>query len=379
MSESASKLESVKTLKIRILKGPHEGEVKEFNQSVVIIGRGAESHLTLSADPKVSRKHIEITQDHQGFKIINLSESNPAYLDKETFTIKVIQKKVVLQVGDSEIELDSIFPAQVISEKLSPLVIEEKIKPLVSSNSNNDLLIQKHNVLQKKSEFNVTPIAPLAPKDSIVPRSSNLNKQINTQIQFQELPKNESSVAGSFQDSQKRFRFILIIIVLASVVLYFIFDEKKKSSANKPLFRGSEQIEMDLAESQKAIENFKERKEKLSSTQFMRAQENYLKGFRDYRAGFYARARESFQVVLNLDPENELAKRYFQLSKIKFDEQVKMFMLQGHANREKKNYRMCVANFRTVINMISNDKNSSTYKEADQFLNECQLAMEGNF
>ncbi len=64
--------------------------------------------------------------------------------------------------------------------------------------------------------------------------------------------------------------------------------------------------------------------------------------------------REVFQVVLNLDPDNELAKRYYHLSKIKFDELVKFNMIQGNRYREKRNPAACVSrNYSNVLTMLS--------------------------
>ena len=85
------------------------------------------------------------------------------------------------------------------------------------------------------------------------------------------------------------------------------------------------------------------------------------------------RARESFQVVLNLDSDNELAKRYLQLSRIKFDEMVKHSMLQGSRYREKKNWRLCQSSFFNVMTMLQNRKDDSVYQEAKRYYDECAL------
>ena len=84
-------------------------------------------------------------------------------------------------------------------------------------------------------------------------------------------------------------------------------------------------------------------------------------------------------MVLNLDPDNELAKRYYHLSKIKFDELVKFNMIQGNRYREKKNWRMCQSNYTNVMTMLQYRKDDPSFKEAKQFYEECTLNLEGRF
>jgi tetratricopeptide (TPR) repeat protein len=121
------------------------------------------------------------------------------------------------------------------------------------------------------------------------------------------------------------------------------------------------------------------KKEKYDTVQYRRAQENFIRGFRDFQQGQYARSREAFQVVLNLDPENELAKRYYHLAQIKFDEMVKFSMIQGNRYREKKNWRMCQSSYTLVLTMLQNRKDDPTFKEAKQFFEECKLNLEGRY
>jgi tetratricopeptide (TPR) repeat protein len=118
------------------------------------------------------------------------------------------------------------------------------------------------------------------------------------------------------------------------------------------------------------------KKDKYDSVQYRRAQENFIRGFRDFQQGQYDRAREAFQVVLNLDPENELAKRYYQLSNIKFDELVKFNLIQGNRYREKRNWRMCQSNYSNVMTMLQGRKDDPTFKEARQLYQECSLNVE---
>jgi tetratricopeptide (TPR) repeat protein len=115
----------------------------------------------------------------------------------------------------------------------------------------------------------------------------------------------------------------------------------------------------------------------MDTLQAQRAQENFIKGFRDFRQGNYARAREHFQVVLTLDPEHQEARRYLTLSKFKFDELIKRQLQQGRIYFENKNYRLCRASFESALIMLHQNQNDPSYKDAKKFFEACDLALGG--
>jgi hypothetical protein len=173
-----------------------------------------------------------------------------------------------------------------------------------------------------------------------------------------------------------RTRFYIIIVVIGAVFWWLMSSNaiKKKELT----FKSTEQIEKDIELSREEVKEFEARREKLNNVQFKRAQENYIRGFRDYKQGNYGRARESFQVVLNLDPDNELAKRYYHLSKVKFDELMRFNMLQGNRYRDKKNWRLCKSSYFNVMTMLNNGQDP-VFKEAKQYFDQCSLAEEGRY
>ncbi|MNS87335.1 hypothetical protein D3C72_1212740 [compost metagenome] len=162
---------------------------------------------------------------------------------------------------------------------------------------------------------------------------------------------------------------------------YFFFTSGTKKVVKDPnAIRTSELAMADIQQAEKNTQDLlTTKKEKYDTVQYRRAQENFIRGFRDFQQGQYSRAREAFQVVLNLDPENELAKRYYHLSKIKFDEMVKFSMIQGNRYREKRNWRMCQSSYTVVMTMLQNRKDDPTFREAKQLLEECKLNMEGRY
>ena len=133
-------------------------------------------------------------------------------------------------------------------------------------------------------------------------------------VYLAERARSRRRVVPSSSGSKTQFYIIVAVIGIVFAWLMNSNVAKKKELS----FRSSEQIEKEIETSREEMKEFENRKEKLDNVQFRRAQENYIRGFRDYKQGNFGRARESFQVVLNLDPDNELAKRYYQLAKLKF-------------------------------------------------------------
>jgi tetratricopeptide (TPR) repeat protein len=184
----------------------------------------------------------------------------------------------------------------------------------------------------------------------------------------------------TYSGMNPRVRFYGIIAIVAVVGYLFFSSGVKDKKTDKNAFKTTSTSLTELVEAEKRTkELLTVKKEKLDTIQYRRAQENFVKGFRDFNQGQYARARDSFQVVLNLDPENELARRYFHLSTVKFEEFIKFNMIQGNRYREKRNWRMCQSNFSNVMTMLQYLKNDPTYKEAKQYYDECTLNLEGRY
>lgn len=333
---------------LEILKGPHAGGVFSFNKPNVSIGRGAENDIVLANDPRVSRQHAEIKSSGEEHYIVNLSQKNFVLVNGIRVQSEKLEGEIVIQIGESEM-------------KFKPE------RPLVAKNNQPSFAGVKPAAVPPSMPMQAPTFAPPAhhqtpsmPGPAMPPPPGNFGGGGESLLQ------------------NKRVRFYGIIALVA-IAGYFWLSSGKKVRKDPNAIRMSDQVLLDMQSSEDAKKKFEERKEKFSTVEFSRAQENFIKGFRDFQQGQYARAREAFQVVLNLDPENDLAKRYLQLSKIKFDEMVKFSMIQGSRYREKKNWRKCQSSFFNVMTMLQSRKDDPTYQEAKRYYEECSLAGEGRF
>ena len=114
-----------------------------------------------------------------------------------------------------------------------------------------------------------------------------------------------------------------------------------------------------------------------NSPTILRAEENFIKGMRDFQLGNYIRAQEFFQIVLNLQPTHELAKRHLYLSKVRFDEILKAKLMLGESNYQKHNFKMCESYYDQVLDMLQGREIDQNNQLAKSMAEKCRLAAEG--
>lgn len=354
---------------LEIIRGPHVGTTVDFSKGSIFIGRGPENDLVLSADPRVSRQHAEIKQQGNEFVIVNLSQKNFILVDGQNVQSEVLHRGMVVDIGDSQIR----FEPNVAIEAATPAASSPKASNQVSSLRMEALQPLPFSPPSAPSSFaNAAPSVTTKPPPVAMPSAA-----IHYNV-YQPPPPMSSVGNGGMDKGKVRFYAIVAVVALLGIFLFTREEAAKRKDANA--IRTTDVAMLDIADAQKKSEEMlNQKKEKYDTIQYRRAQENFVRAFRDFEQGQYARAREAFQVVLNLDPDNELAKRYYMLSKIKFDEMVKMNMIQGARYKEKNNWRMCQSSYSVVMTMLQGRKDDLTYKEAKQYYDECTLNMEGRY
>lgn len=351
---AAVKLNELVRFTIEVVKGPHAGLKKEFDKVSITIGRGPENEIVLADDPRISRQHAEIRQVKGEFFVLNLSQKNFVLVNGTEISHEKISNQSLMQVGESELKL-TIHGSTALLSPVAPLVPNGTVVPI---QGRGKPVPQAPPPLPKVNYGGGAPTAVPRPQSGPLPP-----------------PRPMPSSAG---DSSKMKIYVILGIVVLGL-FFFLSKNGKSRRVEDKAFRTSEELDLSRQESENAIKKFQERQDKMNQEIYKKAYENFLRGYRDYRQGQYLRARETFQVVLNLDPENELARRYWNLSKIRFDEMIKMHMLQGRRYLEKGNYRMCAASFQTVMSLLGNDQSNGEYSEARQLHKQCKVALEGRF
>jgi len=343
--------------KLKIVAGPHLNEVYGLDQDLLRIGRGEDNDIRLVNDGRVSRHHVKIVWTGTEYRFANLSQKNFVMLDGQVLQEGVLIAASKLQVGETLIEVFEDGPVLVSTEPVGSAMIPSPVQPPAVPGPKP----------QGPPVGLVTPAArpaaPAAAPAKSAPGSASTR------------PASSRPYRTPQQKGRNNFYYIIGGVVLLMVFL-LLQDSKPKV---KKTFRPPQQVEYDLLQSSNEKKKLEERREALQTETAKRVQENIIKGFRDYQQGNFARARDHFQVVLNLDPDHEMAKRYYHLSRVKFDELLQFHMLQGLRYKDKRNYRMCRSSFQSALIMIQNNSNHPKYREIKQFFDECSLASEGRF
>ena len=110
------------------------------------------------------------------------------------------------------------------------------------------------------------------------------------------------------------------------------------------------------------------------SSQEKAAQEAFLKGFRDYRKGYFQRALKIFQHCLTLYKGSALCQSYSYKAKRQIDRLIQKKIRLGKSYKDNQQYSACRAVFKSVEIMIQDSKNL-LYKEARENRKECEIQL----
>lgn len=351
---AASQINPLLKFEIEVVKGPHQGLKLSFQKEAISIGRGIDNDVVLSEDLRISRQHVEVIQSHGQFKFKNVNTKNYTLYNGAKLESGPLSSKDVLTVGESEV---------VFRQVLTPALTQNNTL-LTSAAMQRPKLQPSQNPPQQKAGLYVAGAA---------------SQQQNSRPHHHQVPPNFRQGAGPGQNDQNgKLRFYLILAAVAMGLYFFVFQGSGGAKKQKKI-RGGEEIELAVQQSEENIKNLEERLGERNTVTNKRAEENFVKGFRDYQKGQYLRSREYFQIVLNLSPDHVEARKYYELSKIKFDKQIDYNFIEGLKNKDKKNYRMCRSHFSQVLILIQNDRMHPKYDETQRYLRECSLSLERRF
>jgi hypothetical protein len=296
------------------------------------IGRSPENEFVIVNDPKCSRKHAAVQWTSRGCEIAALSEANPVLVNGTEVPRAVLNNGDVIELGSTKIQFN-----------------------LTTSGEESSGYTASHTQIALVEPSGMPAARSYA--QPAVPR-----------------PRSRSSRRSKKGNPAR----LAIYFVIGIGVLFFLLPNGKKKTALG--LRTEQKIEADIAEANKLNEAGQAMPLKRfdSNETARKAQENYVRGFRDFRKGQYERSLDSFQACLALDPSHSLCTRYLRLAKRKFDELVQYDIILGRNYRDQNQFNACRASFRNVMVMVK-DANSPAYKEAKANYDACNTLAEGRY
>ncbi|MBC7741876.1 MAG: FHA domain-containing protein [Bdellovibrionaceae bacterium] len=365
------------SVKLSVVKGPHAGQVFQLAKSEVSIGRGPENDIVLLNDPQVSRAHAKIILVDRDFEIINLSKKNAVFVNGENVERWKLVNHETFFIGDTEFKIEYDLGQAVASVAPKKLATVVQLKPKPGAKPVSAL------------KPSMVPMGPAAQPSAIATRPRQgpvpfkpipvpLNRMA---LGAQSIPRPPTAAQSSLLQHPK-FKFYAIVSIALGAFLYFMLAPAKNAVSAKPRptlkYEDEVSIKLNSTPEKELVQKRFELKKEKNSPQHQRAEENFIKGMRDFQLGNYARAMDFYQVVLNLEPEHNLARRHYYLSKVRFDELIQAKLMLGESYYKKHNFSMCESMYRQVMDMLG-DKNTDNpkYLLARSKVQECNLAAEG--
>jgi hypothetical protein len=358
---AAPVLAKIRKISLEVVSGPLQGEVFHFTKPLVLVGRGLENDLIIEGDSKISRMHFEIRQSNGAVTIHNVTDKNSLLVNGQTVKVAAIDGEVRVLVGSSELRVQveptvgaAPKPMQVIQGGASP----QAASAIASGISPARMPPSLHSLPSRAG----VPPAGASPGRVAPPKPPGraASKPVR--------PKVPSTGISP------RVRFYLVIGVVVGIGALFLGGNGNQKKKEQQEIRNSEEVQKDLKLSTESSSEIEKRlqREGVDQLTYQTAQEEYIRGFRDYRQGQYGRAIHELRAALTYYQQHELARHYLTLAQRKLDEMVREEMDLGNKYKGQGSFHMCVASFKKVVMLLDNPEDPMS-KQAKQFWNECEL------
>lgn len=409
---TAEKLNPAVQIKLKVLRGPHEGQSFHLAKSSFTLGRGPENEVVLINDPQISRQHARLQVVGQDIEIINLSKKNKVMVGSEEIQKWKLINDSTFVIGDTELqiafEIEKITPVaplpQLVSMSNLPALPtptnESGLPPLPkpgapASAQQAKVPAQRPQPAQRKpmSAPAMRQQAPAQRQQQMQQRGPMTAGRPMQQQMQRPMPQQQQNAqanlgyakpqqaSGGFLANPKVRFYLIVGIAVFSLVYWLNMEEPKKAQSTEiksTLKYEDEYLLKQNSVTEKELDlKRKNQLEQKNSPTNLRIQENFQKGMRDFQLGNYTRALDFFQVVLNLDSSHVMARRHLYLAKIRFDEIVKAKLALGESYYQKHNFKMCLANYQQVLTMLQGKNNDQSFQTAQSMSEKCQLAAEG--
>ena len=297
---------------LKITKGLHKGKRLRLLGDNITIGRHSDCDIIMKSNKACSRKHARITQKNNIYFIESLKKENPVLVnEKAVQTLRVLKEGDVIILGD----VICIFS-------------ENKSLPVQSTHNN-----------------------------SLEVASSESND-----------PKNSLSFSQKKNSMKPR---IILVLLLIGGGLFFLSEKDKKTEEMKKI-RTEETIQKEMETLQKLNEEEIKNLQKTVAPEEGEARIAFIKGFRDYRKGYYQRAEKYFEHCVTLNKKYELCESYARQARKQLERLIQRKMILGKEYRTKSQYKSCIAAFQSVEIMVG-DTSQLVFKEALENRKFCQM------
>ena len=199
----------------------------------------------------------------------------------------------------------------------------------------------------------------------------NMTFQFREKAPFPATPAPTGFQKGKKQKTPVSPARIVLIGLLAVTAALFLSPEEKKEETERPLDLRTEQEIENEVEAVKKMATEEAESANLPPEE-LEARVAFIRGFRDYRKGYYSRALKSFEHCVTLNKAYGICRSYVRQAQTQVNRIIQKKMLLGKNYQQNKQYDACKAAFLSVEIMIQN-ADSPVYKEARENRKLCEL------
>lgn len=296
--------------RVKIVQGPDQGCVFVIMTPNVTLGRGDSNDIVLS-DLKSSRLHAKIVFEKNQWMMLDQGSSNGIYSNGKQVREVVLAGNEVLTIGETTFEF-------ILSKAAGTAM----------------LTAPPRSVAQFRAEQAVyaNQVRKARGQEAIIYAGTQGNTK---------------SPVASFLLS-KKFMLPFFVVMLAMMLADDETGNTKKKKKNpgliNPPFVGSFMAENPAATA--AAEMF------------------FKSGFREYRERNYLRAKQQFEMVLQVSPTHELAQLYLDNCNREIEEEIKRLLDTGSRSLKAGKYKEAKGNFESVMRLKYREQDSDAYKDA---------------
>lgn len=298
---------------LRITSGRNKGKQLRLIGNKITIGRHNDCDIVMKDNKACSRKHALIIRKLNSYSIESLKEDNPVLVNNQPVkTPQILKEGDIVTLGD----INCTFAEQ-------------------------------------------------RPVPARLSQTGNIIKKPDSEAEFLRQDKNQRKRKG------KKPNFIFVLIVLGSLGFLLLSEEGKKTEEQTTKIKTEKEFTEELEAMQKINEEEEQEILKTAPSEG-EARIAFIKGFRDYRKGYYHRAEKHFNHCLTLNQKYKICESYVRQSRNRMERIIQRKMILGKEYRKNSQYKSCAATFQSVEIMVR-DTSHILFKEAKENRKFCEM------
>jgi tetratricopeptide (TPR) repeat protein len=298
--------------RLRVLKGPDQGITFVLKESSVTIGRGEDVDLMLT-DIKASRTHARLEYTSGGWVMSDLGSANGIFFQGEYIRKFGVSSHEHFTLGESIMEF------------------------LTHSESTSVLM------------------SPMRPSQAVQQQDRAL---ANQRMRVQSISKGPEIAPKAGKKKENPAKIALYLAIIGG--MYFFMNEDKPKAAPKAAAAKKEEKEN---RSNRGLAAYLP--PGVSRDAARSAEQSYWEGFREFREGHFLRAKEHFELALQVNPAHELARFYLRSAEKDIDDEIKRMISAAQKARAAGRLRESKGYYETAMRSMYNDRSNPDYVECD--------------